>query len=112
MELNKINDKTPEGRLLLMAVAALTVSPAISVNGKELDGRQITPMDMLDRLNEVAREVYLDQPVEEFEAAARPLMKYLAENHHPHHTAIVNSSHAELLEGVRSTAQITEYIKD
>lgn len=33
-----------------------------------------------------------------FEDAAKPLIKWLAENVHPHHQAIVTSTHAELLE--------------
>lgn len=112
MQLNEINDKTMEGRLLMMALAALTVSPQIQVDGESLDGRQSTPDAMLNRIKNVADKVYADQPVDEFEAAARPLMKYLAENHHPHHTAIVDSTRAELFEGVKTTAQIMDYIKD
>jgi hypothetical protein len=34
-----------------------------------------------------------------FEEAARPLIEYLKSNQHPHVTVIVNSEHAELLEG-------------
>lgn len=46
-----------------------------------------------------------------FEDAARPLMKWLAENVHPHHTAIVDQSSAELLMGLqREVTQ--EYVKD
>lgn len=35
-----------------------------------------------------------------FMEACEPLMKYLAENHHPHTTAIVESNRAQLLEGL------------
>lgn len=35
----------------------------------------------------------------EFLEAARPLIKYLAENHHPHTYAIVELDRAELVEG-------------
>jgi hypothetical protein len=35
---------------------------------------------------------------EQFEEAAKPLLKYLSENHHPHTTVIVTSSSAELVE--------------
>lgn len=48
----------------------------------------------------------------EFEKAARPLIQYLAENHHPHVTAIVTSTRAELLEGVETTGHIDNYLKD
>jgi hypothetical protein len=37
--------------------------------------------------------------LEKFEKAVRPLMKYLAENHHPHTSVYVTSRAAELLEG-------------
>lgn len=48
---------------------------------------------------------------EQFEAAARPLIKYLAENHHPHTTVIVDSTHAELLEG-QAMVKTEEYLRD
>lgn len=44
--------------------------------------------------------------------AARPLIKYLCENHHPHVTVIVTPTGAELLEGKQSTGQIMDYVKD
>ena len=37
---------------------------------------------------------------EELKKAAEPLVKYLRENYHPHTTVIVDSMHAEVLEGV------------
>ncbi len=52
------------------------------------------------------------QRSDEFEAAARPLIKYLAENHHPHVTAIITSTSGELIEGLTSTGQIMDYIED
>jgi len=42
---------------------------------------------------------------------SKPLIKYLAENHHPHVTAIVTSDMVELLEGLM-TARTSEFIKD
>ena len=50
--------------------------------------------------------------IKAFEEAARPLIQYLAENHHPHVTAIVTSTSAELLEAKMSTGQIMDYIQD
>lgn len=44
--------------------------------------------------------------------AAEPLIKYLAENHHPHVKAIVTSSSVELVEGVMSIPDVTEFIRD
>ncbi len=52
------------------------------------------------------------EQTESFTEAARPLIKWLAENVHPHHTAIVTATDAELLEGQACTGKITEYLKD
>lgn len=46
-----------------------------------------------------------------FEEAARPLMKFLAENHHPHTTVILTSTNAEIVEGL-ATFITQEYVKD
>lgn len=48
---------------------------------------------------------------DEFEKAVRPLIKYLAENHHPHTTVIVSNTGAEILEGIRSV-KIEDYLVD
>lgn len=47
-----------------------------------------------------------------FEEAARPLIKWLCENWHPHVTAIVTPTGAELLSGEQTTGQIMDYVKD
>ncbi|HEJ9180372.1 TPA: hypothetical protein SML65_004733 [Serratia marcescens] len=46
-----------------------------------------------------------------FEDAARPLIRWLAENKHPHHTAIVTSTHAELLMAELGV-NTEDYLKD
>lgn len=46
-----------------------------------------------------------------FLEAAKPLIKFLAENGHPHMQAIVTSTDAELLEGV-CTASTEEFLVD
>lgn len=46
-----------------------------------------------------------------FEEAARPLMKWMAESLHPHHTAIIDQSSAELLSGLQRVTT-PEYIRD
>lgn len=48
----------------------------------------------------------------DFDDCAKVLIKYLAENHHPHMTVIVTSTNAQLLEGVTTTGEITEFLKD
>ncbi|MEQ9902557.1 hypothetical protein [Pectobacterium aroidearum] len=46
-----------------------------------------------------------------FEDVARSLIKWLAESVHPHHSVIVDSTHAELLEGQR-VVSTKEYLRD
>ena len=53
-----------------------------------------------------------EQQRKEFEALARPLIKFLCENCHPHVTAIITPTNAELLEGVCSTGEIMDYVRD
>lgn len=48
---------------------------------------------------------------EEFEKVARPLIKWLNDNCHPHVTVIADCSHAELSEGVNSF-RTEDYWKD
>ena len=48
---------------------------------------------------------------EQFEEAVKPLMKYLAENYHPHVTAIVEGGRAEILESSASVVT-DEFIPD
>lgn len=49
---------------------------------------------------------------ESFKQAALPLIKWLCENVHPHHTAIVTGTDAQLLEGSCSTGTILDYVRD
>lgn len=51
------------------------------------------------------------QSKQTFQQAAEPLMKYLAENHHPHCTVIVSSAYAELMEGIESHST-DEFLND
>ena len=48
----------------------------------------------------------------EFESLARPLIKWLNDHCHPHHTIIITHTNAELLEGSVSTGEITDYLRD
>ena len=50
--------------------------------------------------------------LESFGAAARPLIKWLCENGHPHHAVMVTCTGAELLEGEFSTGEIMDYVQD
>ncbi|ANR76994.1 hypothetical protein BBB57_01215 [Kosakonia sacchari] len=46
-----------------------------------------------------------------FEEVTRPVIKWLAQNVHPHHSVIIDSTHAELLEG-QSVVHTEEYLRD
>ncbi|BBG58495.1 Uncharacterised protein [Providencia rustigianii] len=47
----------------------------------------------------------------EFEKVVKPLMKYMAENFHPHTKIVVDGSSAEVIEVISRTAT-DEFIKD
>jgi hypothetical protein len=53
----------------------------------------------------------LEEQQEKFEQAVRPLMKYLAENHHSHTSVYVTSKTGELLEG-QQCLSTNEYLVD
>lgn len=52
-----------------------------------------------------------EEQIKAFESAAKPLMKYLAENHNPHTSIILTSTECEIVEGIKSIVT-TEFIKD
>lgn len=49
---------------------------------------------------------------EKFEELARPMIKYLCENYHPHVTVIITPTSAELLEGLKTIGRVEDYIRD
>ncbi len=51
------------------------------------------------------------EQIDAFEEAAKPLVKWLNDNCHPHVTVVVTPSGAELSEGV-AFVPIKEFIKD
>jgi hypothetical protein len=48
----------------------------------------------------------------EFEELSRAMMRYLNDNHHPHVTVIITPTNAQLMEGIQSTGEIMDYVKD
>lgn len=48
----------------------------------------------------------------EFEEITRPVIKWLNDNCHPHVVAHVDTTSAELFEGVCSTGKIMDYVTD
>ena len=51
------------------------------------------------------------EEISKFEKAAKPLIQYLAENHHPHVTVIVACNGAEILES-SANVKVEEFIRD
>ena len=47
-----------------------------------------------------------------FEELARPMVKYLCEEYHPHVTVIITPNSAELLEGLKTIGRVEDYIRD
>ena len=52
-----------------------------------------------------------DKQRDEMLEAAKPLMRLLVENSHPHTMAIVHAAHIELLEGIATNGTL-EYVDD
>lgn len=50
--------------------------------------------------------------IEKLQKAAEPLIKYLAENHHPHVTAMVTNNSVELVDGFMNIQGIDKFLKD
>lgn len=48
---------------------------------------------------------------EEFDALAKPLIKFINDNYHPHVSMIIDGTHAEVLEGVM-VVSTDEFVKD
>ena len=78
----------------------------------------IIPVDLSDEeivkamsLNPGGRVVGKPKPLFNLEEAAKPLMKFLCDNYHPHVKVIVEPNRAELLEG-QMTVINNEFIKD
>ena len=70
------------------------------------------PLDRILETEQTTKEETPNGPLNKLTEASKPLIKHLNENHHPHVTAIVTPSGIELLEGVMSNPNITEFIKD
>jgi len=53
-----------------------------------------------------------EEKINELTELAKPMIKYLNDNHHPHVTVIITPTSVELLEGIMSNPNIEDYIKD
>jgi len=52
------------------------------------------------------------EKINELTELAKPMIKYLNDNHHPYVTVIITPTSVELLEGIMSNPNIEDYIKD
>ena len=71
--------------------------------------------DVIKRaLNNAIETIQRVEKDAEFEEIARVMMKHLGqgEKYHPMHTVIITNSNAELVEGVRSTGKVMDYVPD
>lgn len=48
----------------------------------------------------------------EFDKVVRPVLQFLNSNCHPHTQVIITPTRAELTEGICSTGEILDYVKD
>jgi hypothetical protein len=86
-----------------------------------LSERKINEKEFVEKHNNNEFDIYLEamekfaniyeKEIDSFEEAARPLMKYLGHNHHPHTSAYIRNDFAELLEG-QQTFGTNDYILD
>jgi len=88
------------------------------INGFEAEVNSRNLDEFLTLIERKAKELYPDSKFakeydskETFESVARPLMKYLGENHHPHTSAYISNIRAELLEG-KETFGTEDYVSD
>lgn len=71
----------------------------------------VTESGVANTVRQNSNNILTKEQIKEFEEAAKPLVKYLAENHHPHMTVIVDCSSAEIMEG-KASVKIDEFILD
>ena len=81
---------------------------------ENLEKRSDEAFDVRDKrtLNNVIEMIKRVEKQAEFEEIARIMMRYLCEKYHPHISVIITPTNAELLEGLKSTGEILDYVKD
>lgn len=48
----------------------------------------------------------------DFDSISESVLKYMSDNHHPHCTLIATSTNVQVLEGLKSTGEVYDFIKD
>lgn len=84
------------------------------------NSEKFTNIENVDSVFIMSRQAWLDMHQDQkdsveqptFETVSRQVIKFLCDNHHPHVTVIITPTDAQLLEGVKSTGQIMDYVKD
>ena len=95
-----------------MTVILLIIVGLVALCGGICIGAVLSAMGAAPHLVEMEDSYQPIDTPDYFTGACKPLMKYLSEKHHPHTTVIVTNTNAQLLEGVTTTGEITEFLKD
>ena len=90
---------------------------SVIISNEKLSGnekhKQITELFENSHMENVRMQVHgIELNEGKFEELARPMIKYLCENHHPHVTVIITPTGAELLSGLKTIGYIDDYITD
>lgn len=95
---------------LSQKLSVIISNETISGNEKH---KQITELFENSHMENVKYQVHGSELNEgKFEELARPMIKHLCENYHPHVTVIITPTSAELLEGLKTVGYIDDYIVD
>ena len=107
IQLKKLN-KTVNWEELNQKLSVIISNETISGNEKH---KQITELFENSHMEDVKYQVHGRELNEgKFEELARPMIKYLCENYHPHVTVIITPTSAELLSGLKTIGYIDDYI--
>jgi hypothetical protein len=95
---------------LNLKLGVIISNETLSGNEKQ---KQITELFENAHTENVRMRVHGEELNEgKFEELARPMVKYLCENYHPHVTVIITPTSAELLEGLKTIGRVDDYIRD
>ena len=95
---------------LNLKLSVIISNETLSGNEKQ---KQITELFENAHMENVKMRVHGEELNEgKFEELARPMVKYLCENYHPHVTVIITPTSAELLEGLKTIGRVEDYIRD
>ena len=90
---------------------------SVIISNEKLSGNekqnQITELFETSHMENVKIRVHGEELNEsKFEELARPMIKYLCENYHPHVSVTITPTSAELFESLKGIGNIDEYIID